>query len=232
MVSRCADQALADRSPEFFPISLGHGLPPGSSRPNSHKPGPPNGVKRIQSGRRDSNPRPQPWQDADLGLCRNCQSAGPPLRPPTSQEIHRTIPCCSAVYSESGASLPPWRTDPGSSSSTVGATVIWPGSAESLLMAIPFRIRCASTLSSGRDRRLTAMGRRREWAAGRGSYAWISPSVPVKTMTSGGRSQCPGAWDLRPYPIYSGVRTVDHKRWHCSSRSGRATDRLPSSSHR
>jgi len=74
------------------------------------------------SGRRDSNPRPQPWQGADnLGLCRNSQSAGLRLRPPSFQEIHRIIPCCRAVYSESGASLPPWRTDPERSSCTVGS---------------------------------------------------------------------------------------------------------------
>ena len=73
------------------------------------------------SGRRDSNPRPQPWQGADQGLCRNSQSAGLRLRPPSFQEIHRIMPCCRAVYSESGASLPPWRTDPEDTSCTVGS---------------------------------------------------------------------------------------------------------------
>jgi hypothetical protein len=32
------------------------GLPPGSSRPNSHKPGPPNGVKLTEQSQRGSNP--------------------------------------------------------------------------------------------------------------------------------------------------------------------------------
>ena len=31
-------------------------------RPHSHNRGPPNGVNRTRSGRRDSNPRPSPWQ--------------------------------------------------------------------------------------------------------------------------------------------------------------------------
>ena len=39
-------QPLTDGPPELPRISLGHGLPPGSSRPNSYNAGHPNGVKR------------------------------------------------------------------------------------------------------------------------------------------------------------------------------------------
>ena len=49
-------QTGANGPPELSCISLGHGLPPGSSRPNSYNACRPNGVNVVKQPQRDSNP--------------------------------------------------------------------------------------------------------------------------------------------------------------------------------
>ena len=53
---------------------------------------------RFLSGRRDSNPRPQPWQGGDSGPRGSLQSPGLRSCPPSFQPVHRICPCCRAVY--------------------------------------------------------------------------------------------------------------------------------------
>jgi hypothetical protein len=50
------------------------------------------------SGRRDSNPRPQPWQGGGFCPRGSNHSPGLLLRPPSFHCVHRIRPCCRAVY--------------------------------------------------------------------------------------------------------------------------------------
>ena len=76
-------------------------------RPGSPKAGPLNGVKLIWSGRqhgwsgrRDSNPRPSPWQGGGFRPSGSSQSSDLRLGPASFHPVHQIRPCCRALYYE------------------------------------------------------------------------------------------------------------------------------------
>ena len=52
---------------------------------------------RCESGRRDSNPRPSPWQGGGFGLGDLLPTGEVLFRPPSFQPVHRIRPCSRAV---------------------------------------------------------------------------------------------------------------------------------------
>jgi hypothetical protein len=60
------------------------------------------------SGRRDSNPRPPPWQGGGIRPSRSGGSADVRFRPPSSQRVQPVSPCSRALYYE-GEIPPPAR---------------------------------------------------------------------------------------------------------------------------
>jgi hypothetical protein len=54
----------------------------------------------LWSGRRDSNPRPSPWQGGGIRARGYLQSSGLRMSPSSFHPIHRIRLCCRAVYYE------------------------------------------------------------------------------------------------------------------------------------
>jgi hypothetical protein len=61
---------------------------------------------RRWSGRRDSNPRPSPWQGGDFGPSGSAGSPEVRLRAPSFQPVHPVRPCSRALYYRRLKTLP------------------------------------------------------------------------------------------------------------------------------
>jgi hypothetical protein len=61
---------------------------------------------RRWSGRRDSNPRPSPWQGGDFGPSGSAGSPEVRLRAPSFQLVHPVRPCSRALYYRRLKTLP------------------------------------------------------------------------------------------------------------------------------